>query len=177
MGISIREYARRRGVSDMAVRKAIKQGRITKQPDGTIDVERADQDWVSNTGSPQLKSVPNAALDAVEATLKEHNQLPHARGNNYLEAKTANEIIKAQMNRLRYKQLKGELIDRKLACDHVFQLGRQERDAWNAWPARVASQMSAEKVDLNNAHQLQIILDRYVREHLSELSEIEPAFD
>ena len=38
MGISIRAYARHRGVSDTAVRKAIKTGRITKERDGSIDV-------------------------------------------------------------------------------------------------------------------------------------------
>ncbi len=177
MGISIREYARRRGVSDMAVRKAIKQGRIHKEADGTIDSERADKDWLTNTVSPQLKSVPKAALDAVSATLREDDKSTDASGNTYLEAKTANEIIKARINRLRYQQLKGELIARKLACDHVFQLGRQERDAWLTWPARVASQMAAETVDLNQACQLQIVLERYVHEHLSALSEIEPDFD
>lgn len=42
MGISIRAYARQRGVSDAAVRKAIKTGRITTEPDGTIDPAKAD---------------------------------------------------------------------------------------------------------------------------------------
>jgi hypothetical protein len=40
MGISIRAYGRHRGVSDAAVRKAIKAGRITSEPDGTISTGR-----------------------------------------------------------------------------------------------------------------------------------------
>ena len=36
MGISIRAYARHRGVSDTAVHKAIRAGRITPEADGTI---------------------------------------------------------------------------------------------------------------------------------------------
>ncbi len=179
MGVSIREYARQRGVSDTAVRKAIKQGRISKEPDGSINIKRADKQWRTNTVNPQtniMKPVPASALQDVATTLRENGQTPGAQGSTYLEAKTANEIIKAQTNRLRFKQLKGELIDRKTACDHVFQLGRQERDAWASWPARIASQMAAEQDDLHDPYRLQIILERYVREHLTELSTLEPHF-
>ena len=49
MGISIRAYARHRGVTDTAVRKAIQTGRITPEADGTIDSARADRDWARNT--------------------------------------------------------------------------------------------------------------------------------
>ncbi len=44
MGLSISAYARHRRVSHVAVLKAIKAGRIVKEADGTIDVERADAD-------------------------------------------------------------------------------------------------------------------------------------
>ena len=49
MGISNRHYARIRGVSETAVRKALKTGRIRSEPDGTIDVERANREWQLNT--------------------------------------------------------------------------------------------------------------------------------
>ena len=48
MGISIRPYARHRGVSDAAVRKAISAGRITPEADGTVDPDRADAEWARN---------------------------------------------------------------------------------------------------------------------------------
>lgn len=38
MGVSIRAYGRHRGVSEAAVRKAIRAGRITPERDGTIVV-------------------------------------------------------------------------------------------------------------------------------------------
>jgi len=53
MGLSIRAYARHRGVSDAAVRKAIAAGRITPEGDGTVDPERADAEWVRNTEAPR----------------------------------------------------------------------------------------------------------------------------
>lgn len=53
MGISIRAYARHRGVTDSAVHKAIRTGRITPEADGTIDPERADRDWARHSGPPK----------------------------------------------------------------------------------------------------------------------------
>src|SRR5450759_480946 len=49
MGVSIRAYARGRGCTEGAVRKAIAARRITPNPDGTIDPARANQEWDRNT--------------------------------------------------------------------------------------------------------------------------------
>lgn len=46
--VSIRAYARHRGVSLSAVQKAIRSRRI-ELVDGRIDVDRADLEWVRNT--------------------------------------------------------------------------------------------------------------------------------
>ena len=43
MGVSLRAYAKHRGVSDTAVRKAIKSGRIQAETDGTIDIAKVDK--------------------------------------------------------------------------------------------------------------------------------------
>ncbi len=45
MGVSRRAYARHRGVSDMAVRKAIASGRIVLEDDGTIDPVKPDRSF------------------------------------------------------------------------------------------------------------------------------------
>ena len=52
MGVSIRAYARHRGVAENAVRKAIKAGRITPDSNGKIDVAKADAAWEANTDTP-----------------------------------------------------------------------------------------------------------------------------
>lgn len=51
MGLSQRAYARHRGVSPPAVKKAIDSKRIVKAllPDGTINPVIADQEWATNT--------------------------------------------------------------------------------------------------------------------------------
>ena len=42
MGLSIRAYDAHRGVSHTSVRKAIRSGRLSPEPDGTIDPVKAD---------------------------------------------------------------------------------------------------------------------------------------
>lgn len=181
MGISIRAYARQRGVSDAAVRKAIKAGRITLEADGTIDSARANAQWERHTDTaqqrPKPRAVPNEAIQAVRETVGE-TPLPSglgAGGTTFLQARTANEVLKAQTNKVRLARLKGELVDRAQAIAHVFKLARAERDAWLNWPARVSAQMAAE-IGID-PHVLHVLLEREVRRHLEELGQFQPRID
>ncbi|MGH7343269.1 MAG: elements of external origin [Candidatus Rokuibacteriota bacterium] len=180
MGISIRAYARARGVSDTAVRKAIKTGRITPEHDGTIEDSRADREWQRNTDSSQQRgrqrAVPNEAIAAVRETVGEA-PLPGGPGGGttFLQARTANEVLKAQTQKLRLSRLKGELVDRAQAIAQVFTLARAERDAWLNWPARISAQMAAELG--MDGHALHVILEREVRHHLEELGTFQPRVD
>jgi len=190
MGLSRRAYAKHRGVTENAVRKAIASGRIELEPDGTIDPVKADLAWAKQTDPAQqreakpgsspaapaeapaekVKPVPVAAVEAVRDTLREAGEPPSAGGMNYVTARTANEVIKAQERRLRLGKLKGELVDRAKATTTIFALARRERDAWVQWPARVAALIAAELgVD---AHLMEATLDKHVRQHLAELSDI-----
>jgi len=187
MGLSRRAYARHRGVAENAVRKAIAAGRITLEADGTIDPEKADRDWAARTDPAQQrgrhaptverpalqpsqdKAVPRAALDAVQKTLRESGE--KSEGDvTFLRARTANEVIKAQERSVRLAKIKGELVDRARAVATVFGLARRERDAWVQWPARVAALMANElRVD---PHQMETVLEKHVRRHLAELSDV-----
>jgi len=87
MGVSIRAYARHRGVAESTVRKALASGRITSEPDGTIDPAKADAAWKANTNVAKRrkrKRVPKAAgarrvegAGVAEAE-KSSNEIPHA---------------------------------------------------------------------------------------------------
>lgn len=187
MGLSRRAYARHRGVAENAVRKAISSGRITLDADGTIDPVKADRDWVARTDPSQQrgahaptaekaarettqdKAVPRAAVDAVQKTLRESGEKPEG-DVTFLRARTANEVIKAQERSVRLAKIKGELVDRARAVATVFGLTRRERDAWVQWPARVAALMANElHVD---PHAMETVLDKHVRRHLAELSDV-----
>ncbi len=63
----------------------------------------------------------------------------------------------------------GKLVDRAEAEAAFFDEARAIRDAWLAWPARVAIEMAdALKVD---ARTLTQVLATYVQQHLAELGE------
>ena len=114
--------------------------------------------------------MPNAALSAVGDTLRENGLPPPAAGGaTFLQAKTANEVLKSQERRLKLQKLKGELVDRARAEALVFRLARETRDAWVNWPARAAALIAAE-LGLDPAA-MQKVLEAHVRAHLDELAE------
>ena len=166
MGISIRAYARHRGVSDTAVHKAIRTGRITPEADGTIDPDRADRDWTRNSEPPKAGTGSRTVKVRVAGDPAPNlaTGLP-AGGTTLVQARTVNEVVKAQTNKVRLARLKGELVDRHQAIAHVFKLARTERDAWLNWPARISAQMAA-RLGVE-AHTLHVALDAAVREHLA----------
>jgi hypothetical protein len=110
---------------------------------GSINTDQAQQRSPRSgkrTGKHRpLKPVPEAALGAVRDTLREHGEPIAAGAMTFMQARTANEVLKAQERRLRLQQKKGELVDRAKAVAQVFRLARDERDAWVNWPARVAA--------------------------------------
>ena len=115
--------------------------------------------------------MPNAALSAVGDTLRENGLPPPAGGGaTFLQAKTANEVLKSQERRLKLQKLKGELVDRARAEALVFRLARETRDAWVNWPARAAALIAAE-LGLDPAA-MQKVLEAHVRAHLDELAEV-----
>lgn len=190
MGLSIRAYARRRGVTDTAVHKAIRSGRIQALPDGTIDPDQADAQWERNTSAPKTGTKqPTVKVRVPEADgggdmggerggsggSGAATNTGGSGGTSLLQARTVNEVVKAQTNKVRLARLKGELIDRPQAIAHVFKLARSERDAWLNWPARVSSQMAA-KLEVD-AHTMHVALENAVREHLQELGNLTASVD
>jgi len=192
MGLSIRAYARHRGVTDTAVHKAIRSGRINALADGTINPDQADAQWARNTSAPKTGTqrptvkvkVPEVDGDgggdrtgagAATNAGTGGGGAGSAGGTSLLQARTVNEVVKAQTNKVRLARLKGELIDRPQAIAHVFKLARSERDAWLNWPARVSAQMAA-KLELD-AHTMHVALENAVREHLQELGNLTASVD
>ncbi|WP_297977701.1 hypothetical protein [uncultured Amaricoccus sp.] len=179
-GMSERDYAAHAGLSRGAIQKAKAAGRLVLHPDGSIDPDASDVRRAAATdpakqrgqsAPPKLKPVPNAALSAVGDTLRENGLPPPAAGGaTFLQAKTANEVLKSQERRLKLQKLKGELVDRARAETLVFRLARETRDAWVNWPARAAALIAAE-LGLEPAT-MQKVLEAHVRAHLDDLAEV-----
>ena len=189
-GMSERQYAAHVGLSRGAIQKAKTAGRLVLHEDGSIDAAASDRLRAETTDpsktrkppAPKLKPVPEAAVAAVGDTLREQGLTAPAvgGGTTFLQAKTANEVLKAQERRIRLQKLKGELVDRARAETLMFRLARDERDAWVTWPARVAALMASElTAALGDACEveaalMQKVLEAHVRAQLDSLAEIRP---
>ncbi|WP_027285919.1 hypothetical protein [Rubritepida flocculans] len=171
---SQREVARRLGISHTALQKAQRAGRIAPEADGAWDVEKVrarladSSDPVRKTATLVQSAVAAprpASPPPVAAIPPAADPLPRAAQNTFHDARTANEVLKAQERRLRLDERKGKLVDKARALLLVHRLAKEERDAILAWPARVAAEMAAELgVD---AHRLQTMMDTRLRAHLA----------
>lgn len=193
-GMSERQYAAHVGLSRGAIQKAKETGRLVQYADGSIDAIASDARRAAMTdpakqrgakpaaalATPKLKPVPDTALSAVGETLRDEG-LPApigGGGTTFLQARTANEVLKAQERKLKLAQLKGELIDRNRAVGLVFRLAREERDAWVTWPARAAALMASELGVMIADHgvlepaMMQKVLEAHVRAQLESLAEV-----
>jgi hypothetical protein len=159
------------------VQKAIATGRIKLQSDGTIDADRALAALKGATDPAQsrpqapparTRPVPPEAIGAVDETLREQG-LPSGGPMTFLQARTANEVLKAQERRIRLQKLRGELVDKARAAALVFRLAREFRDAWSQWPPRVAATIAAELGI--EPHRMQTVLETHVREQLEQQAE------
>ncbi len=139
MGLSIRKYATLRGVTEGAVRKAISSGRITPNDDGTIDVERADREWKENTDEAKI----NTGLPVMTENMPAGSSISSGGKPSFTKIKTAHELYKAQLTQLALQEKKGQLINKDMVKTQVYRLGRQIRDSWLNWPARVSALMAA----------------------------------
>lgn len=182
------------GLSHVAVQRATKAGRIAQEPDGSWDVAKvranlfASSDPARKTGQMAAASTapppapPPAAADvsrssprpvpigAVAPVPGALDGAARAGSSTFNDARTANEVLKAQERRLRLDERKGTLVDKARAMMLVHRLAKEERDAILAWPSRVAAEMAAELgVD---AHLLQTMMDARLREHLAERHDV-----
>jgi hypothetical protein len=193
-GMSERQYAAHVGLSRGAIQKAKEAERLVLHADGSIDTAASDVHRAAMTDpakqrgeakkaplpAPKLKPVPDTAVSTVGETLRENGLAAPITGGGttFLQAKTANEVLKAQERKLKLAKLKGELIDRDRAVGLVFRLAREERDAWVTWPARAAALMASE-LGVMIADQgslepvmMQKVLEAHVRAQLDSLAEV-----
>lgn len=102
MNLSVRAYARHRGVTHRAVQKAIAAGRITKGPDGLLNPKTVDRQWASNTdetksrnsvsGNPRWRRKPgDPSLPASSYHSTTGQPRPNPAQSGYLKARAARE--------------------------------------------------------------------------------------
>ncbi len=143
---STREAARRLGVSDTAIHKAERAGRIAREPDGQWDIDKTRRRLVE-TADPTRSPLARGA--GAEGT-------PFAR-------------LKVEAQRLSLDETKRRLLDVTEANAALDEIGSTMRDALLNWPARVSGLIAAEiSVD---PHLLQTILQSHINDLLTEAAD------
>jgi hypothetical protein len=175
--VSLRAYARHRGVSLRAVQKAIQAGRIEKSPAGKIDVQIADTQWDTRTAprpliarqsgpprNPQKQKAvpadgegrhspgPNRILADPRMELP-RGDLPGASGADYSRARAVRENYMARMSKLDFEERTGKLVSRDEIQVAAFNKFRTFRDGMLNLPDRLAAVLAAE-CDSAKVHEL-----------------------
>lgn len=144
MGITPAAYAKRRGVSDRAVRKAIESGRLSRSitKNGNrwlIEPEIADLEWDRNTAPQKVRSAAQINTgkarargdDAPEPEPEAPPSVPGAgRGAaTYSQAKAAAEGYRAMLLKLDYEEKSGALVRKAEVERRLAEVAKEVKDA------------------------------------------------
>jgi hypothetical protein len=132
--VSIRAYAKHRGVSHTAVEKAVKQGRI-RTVDGKIDVEQADREWNRNS-SPVNKPEPVRRAAA--------SPEPLVTGPSFAQSRAVREAYEARLAKLTWEERIKKLVNADEVRVSAYNFSRMIRDRILNVPDRVVGAVLAE---------------------------------
>ena len=151
-GVSQRAYARLRGVALSAVQKAIATKRITPNPDGSIDPERANQEWERNTFAgktlhqatrPQVAPRSAPAPSRGGASMPSQPDVSSDPVAAYLRARAVTETFKAKTAQLEFEERAGKLIQATKAGEYAAHWSAIIGDALSAFADRVTPLVAA----------------------------------
>lgn len=149
------EYARHRGCSLQAVRRALKEGRITANAEGLVDPVAADAQWAANS-RPRVKA----------RTTSEAAQQPAGdTAMTYPEARRREAVARALMAEREQALQAGELVRVALVRDTWGRLLGEAKARLLNMPSRLAPLVHA--VSQQQAHEA---IRREVHEVLTDLS-------
>jgi hypothetical protein len=170
MLVSIREYARRRGCSHVAVMKAAKSGRITLT-DGKVDTETADRQWASNTDAAQRR---DAGALAPASTVSAPGQPAPSTGSpsqiTYSTQRAIREGYLARLAKIEFEVKTGKLIEVDKVRVKAFNLARKARDMLGGLPDRLAPILAGE----SNAFEIHRLLTEEIRRVSDEIAHSRP---
>jgi hypothetical protein len=154
--VSLRQYAKHRGVSHTAVEKAVKQGRV-KLTDGKVDVEVADRDRSRNSSPVNAPKPQSRTATGGDGP---------ASGPTYAQSRAVRELYLARLARIEFEERAAKLVSRDEVTVAAFTKARTVRDNLLNIPDRLAAMLAAE-ADPAQVHQ---ILSEEIRKVLIELS-------
>lgn len=168
MEISIRAYAARKGISDTAVRKAIKSGRITLTKNGKINPALADRQWEANTDPAQVYAIKedSSARTASSETASLANS--GSIGVSYQQSRAIREAYEARLKKLEFDERTGKLISTETVQREAFNAARKTRDMILNVPDKVIPLLIG-KTDI---HEMKEILRKELLRTLENLANL-----
>lgn len=170
--VSVREYARSKGVSDTTIRKAIKSGKIKGGYDAEskkIIPEIADREWGDTIVQPLQTGLQTSATSK---ETEDNEQVITGDGvvvdkdETYAEALRKDLIIKANLNALKLRMKEGEVVEKNKVYKELFAFGKQIRLRFQSIPDRIIDDVLAAP-GRNEAH---MILFNAISDVLEELA-------
>lgn len=153
--MNLSEYARHRGVSHQAVMRALKEGRITKETDGSIDPDKADEQWQANTDFSRNPDKTRRTVNGETAP---------ASGPDYNVSRAVREAYTARLAKLEYEEKTGLLVKAETVKLQWFNTLRIVRDRMLQLPDRLASTFAAEL----DANKIKAAMDSEIRRILDD---------
>lgn len=176
--ISQREYARRRGISNVSVHRAVVSGRISTV-DGKIDPAVADREWAENTdpGKPRNRITGSPKHTRSSGEPPQPMPLASADGSaggaiittGYARARAARELYQAQLLKLDLEERDKTLVRADMVRIAAFNMARKTRDQLIALPERLATILAA----TTDPTEVQRILEDETERICEELSDAE----
>ncbi len=157
--MSLRQYAKHRGVALSAVQKAIQTGRVSTLPDGQVDPAAADAEWERNT--------KQYAPAVSRRTDQEEDEGSGFGASQYAKARAIREHYQARLAKLDYEERTGKLISKDEVQVASFNKFRQFRDNLMNIPDRLSAMLAAE-VEAGAVHH---ILTNEIRKALNDFSD------
>ena len=157
---SASEVAKALGVTRQAVNKRAKKGSITREPDGTFDLEKVRAQWNKNADyHQQARSVQQKGERQPEDTSE----------SSLHEAQRTNEWLKVHQRQLDVQERQGELV-RADEVERVWgEIMVNVRNRILMIPGKLAQRLST----LSDVRECHALLDREVKEALTALAQAE----
>ena len=154
------------------VQRAIASGRIVREKDGSVDFEKADAAWLSNT-APTINSrtarhraaQPNASFEAARRPVV--NQAAVKTSSAFQQARSLKEGFLAQLTQLEYQRKAGELVALSDVEKEWSSVMSTIRNRMLLLPAKLAPKLAA----LTDPRECHEVIDAEIRSALAQLAE------
>lgn len=159
-GLTQREYAERVGVSQQRISSLSRQKKVVKFPDGSIDPDRTDAllaDVLDISHRPGFGPTAKGGESGdVEST---------AETSELTAAKTKKARYDAELSKLKYQELAGQLVKIEAVAQAVNDIGRLVSTRLQAWPNKLAPELAAE----TDPTQVNAILEEEINRLVEEM--------